>query len=130
MLNKLLFTFIYLEFQCQIIIQDLTKRNRQLENENANLQKRCDELAAENNGLRADKAALEAECHRLKVANAELMEKCDNLQRENNNLTSKSLFRLRSLIRVQYPKCAYGPFCKLNQIKSQKKYLYIHVYWK
>merc|ERR1719331_1302266 len=48
----------------QIIVQDLTKRNRQLENENA--------------PLRNDKQALEQECYRLRVANAELTERNDN----------------------------------------------------
>lgn len=73
--------------QCQIIIQDLTKRNRQLENENAALQKRADELAAENAQLRNDKHALEQEVYRLKVANAELAEKNANLERDNKNLS-------------------------------------------
>lgn len=83
--NKLILDFNLL--QCQIIIQDLTKRNRQLENENAALQKRVDELSAENAQLRNDKHALEQEVYRLKVANAELAEKNANLERENKNLS-------------------------------------------
>lgn len=75
--------------QTQIIVQDLTKRNRQLENENAALGKRVDELTIENNSLRADKANLEQEVYRLRVANAELTERNDNLQRENKQLSGK-----------------------------------------
>lgn len=78
-------------FQTQIIVQDLTKRNRQLENDNAALQKAVADLQAENQGLRSEKAALEAEVYRLKVANAELAEKNGNLERENNQLSSKLL---------------------------------------
>lgn len=73
----------------QIIVQDLTKRNRQLENENAGLLKRVDELTAENNQLRSDKANLEQEVYRLRVANAELTERNDNLQRENKQLSDQ-----------------------------------------
>merc|ERR1719228_2400536 len=73
----------------QIIVQDLTKRNRQLENENAALGKRCDELGAENAQLRNDKAAMEQELYRLRVANAELSERNDNLQRENISLSDQ-----------------------------------------
>ena len=73
----------------QIIVQDLTKRNRQLENDNAALQKQVADLSAENQALRADKAALEQEVYRLKVANAELAEKNGNLERENNALQSE-----------------------------------------
>ena len=29
-----------------------------------------------------------------------------------------TLFDLGSLMRVQYPKCAYGPYCYLNPIKN------------
>ena len=75
--------------QTQIIVQDLTKRNRQLENENAALQRRVDELSAENAQLRNDKAALEQDNQRLRVANAELTERNDNLQRENKNLSGE-----------------------------------------
>lgn len=62
-----------------------------MENENAALQKRVDELTAENNGLRADKANLEQEVYRLRVANAELTERNDNLQRENKQLSGMTL---------------------------------------
>lgn len=87
------------QLQTQIIVQDLTKRNRQLENDNAALQKQVADLQAENQGLRSDKAALEAEVYRLKVANAELAEKNGNLERENNQLSSK-LPGLSSVFRV------------------------------
>lgn len=73
--------------QTQIIVQDLTKRNRQLENDNAALQKQVADLSAENQALRAEKAALEQEVYRLKVANAELAEKNANLDRENKALS-------------------------------------------
>lgn len=45
------------------------------------------DLTAENQGLRADKAALEQDVYRLKVANAELAEKNNNLERENKALS-------------------------------------------
>ncbi|XP_052279073.1 paramyosin-like isoform X2 [Dreissena polymorpha] len=73
----------------QIIVQDLTKRNRQLENDNAALQKQVADLTAENQALRAEKAALEQEVYRLKVANAELAEKNNNLERENGHLSGQ-----------------------------------------
>lgn len=60
-----------------------------MENDNAVLQKQVADLQAENQGLRSDKAALEAEVYRLKVVNAELAEKNGNLERENNQLSSK-----------------------------------------
>jgi len=81
--------FTLVSFQTQIIVQDLTKRNRQLENDNAVLTKAVGDLQAENQGLRSDKAALEAELYRFKVANAELAEKNGNLERENNQLSSE-----------------------------------------
>ena len=81
--------FTLVSFQTQIIVQDLTKRNRQLENDNAVLAKAVGDLQAENQGLRSDKAALEAELYRFKVANAELAEKNGNLERENNQLSSE-----------------------------------------
>ena len=87
LLNLLLNCIASLLQQTQIIVQDLTKRNRQLENENATLQKRCDDLAHENGQLRNDKQALEQECYRLRVANAELTERNDNLARENKSLS-------------------------------------------
>jgi len=73
----------------QIIVQDLTKRNRQLENENASLTSRLDDLGRENAQLRNDKATLEQECYRLRVANAELTERNDNLARENKSLSDQ-----------------------------------------
>ena len=81
--------FTLVSFQTQIIVQDLTKRNRQLENDNAVLTKAVGDLQAENQGLRSDKAAIEAELYRFKVANAELAEKNGNLERENNQLSSE-----------------------------------------
>ena len=90
MINTFLTVILTLvSFQTQIIVQDLTKRNRQLENDNAVLTKAVGDLQAENQGLRSDKAALEAELYRFKVANAELAEKNGNLERENNQLSSE-----------------------------------------
>lgn len=60
-----------------------------MENENAGLQKRVDELLAENAALNADKKNLEQEVYRLRVLNTELSEKNDALNRENNQLSSE-----------------------------------------
>lgn len=82
--------FFFSRQQTQIIVQDLTKRNRQLENENAGLQRRVEEVQTENALLRNEKANLEQEVQRLRVANAELTERNDNLQRENKTLSGRS----------------------------------------
>ena len=74
-------------------MQDLTKKNKQLENDNAALSKQVSDLTAENQVLQANTAAAETEVYRLKVANAELAEKNANLERENKNLSGMYFLR-------------------------------------
>lgn len=69
-----------------------------MENDNLGLQKRCDDLTAENNGLRADKATLEAELQRLRVRVAELTEKNDALGRDNKRLEGQSKYNINLLV--------------------------------